>query len=120
MKASDFFPGTLDMLVLQSLIRGPHHGYGIARYIERQSSGRFKVIDGALYAALHRLERRKWIASAWGKSDRGKRARFYNVTSAGRSGFRTEATRWYRYVSGVARILSARTGSVGDEAGQRT
>jgi PadR family transcriptional regulator, regulatory protein PadR len=80
----DLFQGTLDMLVLRALSWGPNHGYGIARFIREGSSQSFRILDGALYTSLHRMEERAWVESYWGTSDRGKRAKFYRMTTAGR------------------------------------
>ena len=108
MNDADRLPGTLDMLVMQTLLHGAQHGYEIARFIRTQSRGKFRVIDGALYASLHRLESRDYVASRWGHAESRKRAKFYELTAAGRRALRLEATRWYRYVVGVTRVMAIR------------
>lgn len=100
--------GTLDILVLKTLSWGRMHGYGIARWI-RESSGRtFRIQDGALYTALHRLEERGWVESEWGHTEQGKRARFYRLTAAGRKQLKVETAQWERYAAGVAGVLMAK------------
>ena len=99
--------GTLDVLVLKALSWGPRHGHAIARLIRSSTDGAFEVLDGSLYAALHRMEARGWVAAEWGLSDRGKRAKFYELTSAGRQQLRTEASAWQRYADAVSKLLGA-------------
>jgi hypothetical protein len=83
----DLLQGTLDVLVLRALSFAPMHGYAVARFIRNGSDGSFKVLDGALYTSLHRMEERGWIDSEWGNSDRGKRAKFYrDIPPASRRG----------------------------------
>ena len=113
--------GTLDMLILQTLMHGPRHGYGIASFITNCSRGVFRILDGALYAALHRLERNRLIDATWGVSDSGRRARFYELTMDGRHAAREEARRWQRYTGGVARVLRAGPcAEAGSDADTRT
>lgn len=104
----DLLQGTLDVLVLRALSWGPMHGYGVARFIREGSNESFRVLDGALYTALHRMEERDWIESEWGTSDRGKRAKFYRLTSAGRRALRDETATWTQYVTAVAAVMKAR------------
>lgn len=103
----DLLQGTLDVLVLRALSRGPMHGYGVARFIHEGSDGSFRILDGALYTALHRLEERGWVEAEWGLSDKKKRAKFYRLTSAGRRALKTETTSWEQYAAAVARVLAA-------------
>ena len=103
----DLLQGTLDVLVLRALSWGPMHGYGVARFINQGSHGTFKVIDGALYTSLHRMEERGWVESEWGNADSGKRAKFYRLTTAGRRAVRSETATWNDYVAAVARVLEA-------------
>ena len=103
----DLLQGTLDLLVLRALLWGPRHGYAVARFIRDGSHGEFRVLDGALYTALHRLEARGWVAATWGLSDKGKRAKFYELSDAGRAAVRREAATWERYVAAVAGVLRA-------------
>jgi transcriptional regulator len=103
----DLLQGTLDVLVLRALSCQPMHGYAVARFIGEGSSGTFRILDGALYTSLHRMEERGWVESEWGTSDRGKRAKFYQLTTAGRRALRAEASSWQRYVAAVAGVMSA-------------
>jgi transcriptional regulator len=102
-------PGTLDTLVLRGLTRGPRHGYAVARWIEQSSGDALTVLDGALYTALHRMEERELIASEWGVSSTGRRAKFYRLTPLGRARLKEEAKGWSDYVAAVARVMSTRT-----------
>ena len=102
----ELLQGTLDVLVLKSLSWGPRHGHAVARII-RDSTGTIEVLDGSLYAALHRLEERGLVQGEWGLSDKGKRAKFYRLTAAGRQHLRVETATWQRYVASVSRLLTA-------------
>src|SRR5881394_4408468 len=97
----DLLQGTLDVLVLRALSWGPKHGYAVARFINHGSDGTFTVLDGALYTSLHRMEERGWVESEWGISEKGKRAKFYRLTAAGRPALRAETTGWNDYVAAV-------------------
>ena len=99
--------GTLDVLVLRALTWGPRHGYAIARWIHDSSHQRFRILDGALYTALHRLEERELVESEWGLSDKGKRAKFYRITQPGRRHLRSATARWDQYVAAVASVMNA-------------
>jgi transcriptional regulator len=103
----DLLQGTLDVLVLKALSWGPRHGHGVARIIRDSTSGTLDVLDGSLYAALHRLEERGLVGGEWGLSDRGKRAKFYSLTTAGRQQLKAETATWQRYVASVSRLLTA-------------
>ena len=103
----DLLQGTLDVLVLRALSWGPMHGYAVARFIREGSRGAFAVLDGALYTSLHRMEERGWFESEWGTSDKGKRAKFYRLTPAGRSALLGETAAWNEYAAAVARVLKA-------------
>jgi PadR family transcriptional regulator, regulatory protein PadR len=103
----DLLQGTLDVLVLRALSWGPMHGYAVARFIRGGSEGTFKVLDGALYTALHRMEEREWVESQWGTSEKGKRAKFYRLTTAGRRALKAETATWNDYVAAVARVMRA-------------
>jgi PadR family transcriptional regulator len=103
----DLLQGTLDVLVLRALTRRPMHGYAIARFIHDGSDGAFTILDGALYTSLHRLEERKLVASEWGISNQGKRAKFYRLTPAGRRALTAETKSWHEYVKAVAGVLRA-------------
>jgi transcriptional regulator len=101
----DLLQGTLDVLILKTLSWGPLHGYAIARFIKRATSERLQIEEGALYPALHRMERSGWIESDWGVSENNRRAKYYQLTSKGRRALRTESTTWHRYVEAVAMLL---------------
>jgi PadR family transcriptional regulator len=101
----DLLQGTLDVLVLRALAGRPLHGYAVARFIHERSDGTFRVLDGALYTSLHRMEERGWVESEWGLSEKGKRAKFYRLTAAGRRALRSEAASWEQYVIAVAKVL---------------
>jgi PadR family transcriptional regulator PadR len=103
----DLLQGTLDVLVLKALSWGPRHGHGVAKIIRDSTAGALDVTDGSLYVALHRLEERGLVEGDWGLSDKGKRAKFYTLTTAGRQQLRSETAAWQRYVASVARLLTA-------------
>src|SRR6476469_570737 len=92
--SQEMLAGTLDMLILQTLILGPAHGHTIAYAIEHGSEEVLQIEHGSLYPALHRLEDRGWIASSWGTSENNRRARFYKLTAAGRKQLVAQSTRW--------------------------
>ncbi len=97
--------GTLDLLILRTLIFGPQHGQGIARAIQETSEDVLLVEHGALYPALQRLEAQGWISAAWGTSENNRKARFYTLTKTGKSQLARETTRWRRLSGAIARIL---------------
>ncbi|HEY8714442.1 MAG TPA: PadR family transcriptional regulator [Candidatus Acidoferrum sp.] len=101
----ELLQGTLDLLILRTLIFGSQHGQGIARAIQQASDEEFLVEHGALYPALQRLEQRNWIAAKWGTSSNNRKARFYSLTPAGRKQLVKETTRWKRLSSAIARVL---------------
>ena len=101
----ELLQGTLDVLVLRALSWGPKHGYAVARFIRDGSDGTFRILDGALYTSLHRMEERGWVASEWGISEKGKRAKFYKLTTAGRAALRAETAQWEQYAAAVARVM---------------
>ena len=101
----DLLRSSLDLLILKALSWGPRHGYGVAEWIEDATSDALSVEEGTLYPALHRLERRGWIASEWGVSENNRRAKFYKLTTAGRARFRAEAPLWHRNAEAIAVAL---------------
>ena len=103
----ELLQGTLDLLILRTLILGPQHGQGIARAIEQTSQDELLVEHGALYPALQRLEARGWISAAWGTSRNNRKARFYRLTRSGRQELRKEAAKWNRLAVAIGRILEA-------------
>ena len=105
MASLELLQGTLDLLVLKTLSWGPLHGYSVARQIRERSDNVFLVEEGALYPALHRLERAGWIESEWGMSENNRKAKFYQLTTRGRAQLRTELSTWQRYTRAVAGVL---------------
>jgi PadR family transcriptional regulator, regulatory protein PadR len=97
--------GTLDLLILRTLIFGPQHGQGIARAIEQQAEDALLVDHGSLYPALQRLEARGWIGAQWGTSDNNRKARFYTLTKAGRKQLTAQTQQWRRLVAAMGRVL---------------
>ena len=97
--------GTLDLLILRTLVYGPAHGHAIAGHIQRVSEDALRIETGSLYPALHRLEARGWIAAEWKTSDKGKRARYYRLTRAGRRQLVVEQSRWQQLSVAVTRVL---------------
>jgi PadR family transcriptional regulator PadR len=97
--------GTLDLLILQTLIAGPAHGHTIAHAIERRSEAVLQVEHGSLYPALHRIEDRGWIASFWGTSENNRKARYYRLTPKGRKQLTHQTNRWDELVHAINRIL---------------
>lgn len=105
MPALDLLQGTLDLLVLRTLASGPMHGYSISRLIKERSKSVFLVEEGALYPALHRLERKGLVESEWGLSENNRKAKFYQLTAAGRAQLKSELAEWQRYTKAVAGVL---------------
>jgi transcriptional regulator len=101
----DALQGNLDLLVLNTLRRGPQHGYGIAAHLQQVSGDLLRVEEGSLYPALHRMEQAGWIAAAWDVTANGRRARIYSLTKAGRTRLTEEEEKWSRLTKGVARVL---------------
>jgi transcriptional regulator len=101
----DLLQGTLDLLILRTLIFGPEHGQGIARAIQQASGRELLVEHGALYPALQRLEARGWIAARWGTSSSNRRARFYTLTAPGRRQLARETTKWRRLAAAIGQVL---------------
>jgi transcriptional regulator len=97
--------GTLDLLILQTLVSGPAHGHTIAHVIEHRSEDVLQVEHGSLYPALHRLETRAWIASFWGTSENNRKARYYRLTALGRKQLEAHTNNWDRLVRAVNRVL---------------
>jgi transcriptional regulator len=97
--------GTLDMLILKTLVRGPMHGYGIAQAIQQSSADVLRVEEGSLYPALHRLELDGMLDSEWGQSANNRRAKYYRLTARGRKQLQAEANNWKRLVEAIARVM---------------
>ena len=107
MGGSDLFTGSLDLIILKSLTWGPLHGYAIGRWIRETTSDDVIVQEGALYPALHRLERKGWLDEDWGLTDTGREAKYYTLTTAGRAHLRAESKRWTRFSNAVSRAIDA-------------
>ena len=101
----DLLQGTLDLLILRTLLFGPAHGHAIAKHIKHTSEEPLQIETGSLYPALHRLEGRGWIAASWEKSDKGKRAKYYRLTNAGRRQLSAERTRWETFARAMGLVL---------------
>jgi PadR family transcriptional regulator PadR len=102
---SDVLQGTLDLLILRTLARGPTHGYGIVVHIQKVSAEVLRVEEGSLYPALHRIEQAGWISSEWGVSDNNRRAKYYRLTAAGRKQLEKEEANWDKLTRAVAKVL---------------
>jgi len=103
---SDLLQGTLDLLILQALTASPLHGLGVSRRIEQMTRGTFNVGAGSLFPALHRLEERGWLRGTWGESENRRRARYYELTAAGKRRLREETAEWNRIVLAMTRALA--------------
>jgi PadR family transcriptional regulator PadR len=104
----DLLRGTVDMLILRALAWGPMHGYSVSAFIKERTDSEILVEEGALYPALHRLEKSGWVESEWGVSENNRRARYYRLTARGRAQLRAEHETWKRYVSAVSRVMRGR------------
>jgi PadR family transcriptional regulator, regulatory protein PadR len=102
---NDLLHGTLDALVLKTLSWGPRHGYAIARWIEETTGDALRIEEGSLYPALYRMDRRGWVQAEWGRSELGRRAKFYRLTAAGRAQLAAETARWESFARAVSRVL---------------
>lgn len=102
---NDLLQGTLALLVLKTLARGPLHGYGITLHIQSVSNDFLRVEEGSLYPALHRMEQDGWISAEWGTTENNRRARYYRLTSAGRKQLAEEENNWERLTQAVAQVL---------------
>jgi len=107
MAGSDLFVGTLDILILKSVSLGPQHGYGIGRWIRQTTNEVLQVQEGALYPALHRLQRKGLVEEEWGVSETGREAKYYRITPLGRRQLRAEASRWREHAEAVSLALAA-------------
>src|SRR5262252_4793035 len=102
----ELLQGTLDLLILRTLLSGASHGHAIAKHIQRTSKDLLQVETGSLYPALHRLEAKGWIAASWELSDKGKRARYYRLTAAGRKQLAAEQSKWLALSRAIGLILN--------------
>src|SRR3989442_2461142 len=103
----ELLQGTLDVLILRTLMAGPSHGHAIAKHIQRTSEDLLQVETGSLYPALHRLEAKGWIGASWDLSDKGKRARYYRLTALGRKQLATEQSEWQAFSRAMGLILNS-------------
>jgi PadR family transcriptional regulator len=101
----DLLQGTLDLLILKTLSWGPRHGYAVATWIRQTTNDRLQIEEGALYTALHRMERRGWLESEWGLSENNRKAKYYQLTTQGRNQLRAEADLWTEYAGAVFKVL---------------
>lgn len=104
---ADLLQGTLDLLILKALAHGPMHGWGIAQRLAQMSAEALQVQQGSLYPAVHRLERQGWVRSRWAASENNRRARFYELTRAGRRRLEAETDTWKRFAAAVALVLES-------------
>ena len=104
---TDLLQGTLDLLLLKTLSWGPAHGFSVARWIQELTDDVFRVGEGSLYPALHRLEERGWVDSEWRRSENNRKAKFYKLTAAGRAQLRAESATWSRLAGAIAKVLQA-------------
>ena len=102
----ELLQGTLDLLILRTLVAGPSHGHAIAKHIQRTSKELLQVETGSLYPALHRLEAQGWIAASWELSDKGKRAKYYRLTTAGRKQLANERSKWKAFSRAMGLVLN--------------
>ena len=103
----DLPQGTLDMLILKALSLGPMHGYGVGQRIQQLAEEMLRVEEGTLYPALYRIEQRDWIKSEWGVSENNRRARFYNLTRAGRKQLQVEEANWAHLTLAISKVLQS-------------
>jgi len=101
----DLLQGTLDVLILRTLLLGPTHGHAIAKHIQRTSEDLLQVETGSLYPALHRLEAKGWVAASWERSDKGKRARYYRLTPSGKRQLAAERSKWEAFSRAMGLVL---------------
>ena len=101
----DLLQGTLDLLILRTLLFGPTHGHAIARHIKHTSQDLLQIETGSLYPALHRLEARGWISASWERSEKGKRAKYYRLTAAGRKQLSAERSKWDTFARAMRLVL---------------
>jgi len=104
---SEFLPGTLEMLILQTLSRGPNHGWGIAQHIQEVSQDALKIGEGSLYPALQRLLLNDFVVAEWGVSENNRKARYYRITAAGRKQLEAEKRSFEFLLAGIARVMEA-------------
>lgn len=104
---TEMLQGTLDVLILKTLSWGPRHGYAIAKWLEDTTDLTLQIEEGSLYPALYRMERKGWIEAEWGMSELGRKAKFYQLTAAGRARLRAEVAAWRRFSGAVTKVLGS-------------
>lgn len=102
---NELLHGTLETLILKAVVRGPRHGYAIARWLEDSTGDVLQIEDGSLYPALYRMEQRGWIQAEWGTSELGRKAKFYKITPAGRKRLAASTAEWTRFSSAISKVL---------------
>ncbi len=107
MAGSDLYTGSLDLIILKALSWGPLHGYAVGRFIRTSTADALSVQEGALYPALHRLERKGFLQEEWGLTDSNREAKFYQLTPTGRKQLKSELARWHRYAQVMTAALGA-------------
>ena len=103
----NFLQGTLDILILTALSRGPQHGYDVVEWIRTTTDGTLQIEDGALYTSLHRMEQRGWLESVWKTSPKGRRAKYYRLTAEGRRQLRSGERSWTQFAGAVTKVFAA-------------
>jgi transcriptional regulator len=106
-RKTELLQGTLDMLILKSLLPGPRHGYGVAQWIQTTTNDALRIEEGSLYPALHRMQRRGWLSSEWGTSESNRRAKYYRLTRDGRAQLTREIRAWEDLVRAIGIVLNA-------------
>lgn len=107
-RKAELLQGTLDMLILKSLLHGPKHGYGVARWIQSTTKEALQIEEGSLYPALHRMQQRGWLASEWGTSESNRRAKYYQLTREGRSQLKKEMRAWEDLAQAIKIVLNVK------------
>jgi transcriptional regulator len=107
MRMAQLIAGTADFLVLRALASGPRHGYDVARWARETTGGVLALEEGALYTALHRMERRGWLRSEWGVSENNRRAKYYTLSAKGRAQLEAQSREWEEYIDAILRVLRA-------------
>ena len=113
--SNEMLKGTLDMMILRTLVAGDAHGHTIANVIERTSEDMLEVEQGSLYPALHRLEDRRWVSSYWGVSENNRKAKFYRLTAVGRKQLTSETSRWRQMARAIALVMGETPSEGGNE-----
>tara|TARA_R110002111_G_scaffold262872_1_gene342321 strand:+ start:37934 stop:38281 length:348 start_codon:yes stop_codon:yes gene_type:complete len=107
-RKADLLQGTLDMLILKSLMEGSRHGYGVAKWIQVTTRNALQIEEGSLYPALHRMQKRGWIQSEWGLSESNRRAKYYQLTPTGRAQLKSEVQAWSHLVDAISLVLNSK------------